>query len=689
MCSGNHYAGKAWNASTPLSYGKGASGLYEYWHCCNCHRYYFDKDDIIGGYDASKWVDAEVDSKASTSDYEDDRVEFGGSGLIHKTIKLDDASSITVDGTRDAAYDSSSKYDFASSSGSTKATLETLYQGDMLYVYVSVNDETKANRDLSVSDSSTAIDAYDSVELRIDALRSEKLADDSWNGKEGDAYHLGDEETKYASVGRFNVSAGYASDDQYGEGCEFDDSFSLSSACKGDGKTVIKSVYSDDTHYGVEFAINLGSIATPLNSFGEIGIAAKVVDNSAKNTLADTIYFESVNENMDYVRNYSTFRFSDYKANGEGFDLASGASLIKDIKDGSLEGRDDINKVTLNASGCYLSSTSYDNFTAILQFDNIATGSANPYWDPKIVENAFLFGGSFDSTGKYQGYALSASDGWFEILKVNGTSNVKYIGGYTNAAYPNGVAVRLTVQGGVVSLTNADGTELSGSYFEVTTKELADYSAGKLGLLRNDDTATKITVSGLSSDPSSTATDAASGVAFVNEIKAAMKASAGWNFVGNGLTMNTTGYRLGSSTYTDFSAVLEMSGVSPSTDYNSHNPFFSNKAEKAFLFGGSTNENGDYQGYALHFNNGWFQVLKLNGYASTFIDGWSMNSDGVKVRLSLSGTTLTLTYADGSSLGTSYTKTTAVTLDDYAGGKVGALRNDDYASSLTIYEFAH
>ena len=82
-------------------------------------------------------------------------------------------------------------------------------------------------------------------------------------------------------------------------------------------------------------------------------------------------------------------------------------------------------------------------------------------------------------------------------------------------------------------------------------------------------------------------------------------------------------------------------------------------------------------------------MLKLNGYTSTFIDGWSVNPDGVKVRLSLSGTTLTLTYADGSSLGTSKMGTTAVTLDDYAGGKIGALRNDDYASSLTIYEFTH
>ena len=674
VCSGYHYLGKEWNASSPLSYGKGANGLYEYWHCCQCHRYYFDKADISGGYDASKWEEAKVESKASTSDHEDDRVQFGGTKTIHKINAV--SSSISVDGKREASYDSAAKYDFVSS-GDAKATLEALYQGEMLYVYISVTDPTKVSRDCSVSDPSTPISSYDGVELYVDALHSEKLADDAWDGKEGGAYHKGGEEEEWSAVGKWSVSAGYAEASQCGEGCEFDDSYSLSSACKGDGKTSVKSVYSDDGHYGVEFAIDLGKASTPLNDFGEIGIAAKVNDVSAKGVVSAVLPFESINEDASYVRNYSAFRLSGYKANEEGFDLTSGQSLVDDIQGSSWGFGYQGNKISMNSTGSVLGSSSYTDFTVLLQFDGISTDSNINVYFGKTARKVFLFGGDFDANGKYQGYGLSASTTWIEIIQVSGTAGT-FIGGYN--VYAEGMNVRLTVKDGVATLTHADGTAMENPFGGLSSVTLSGYSGGKLGALRNDEYASTLTIAGLSSDVASTSSDEASGVALVSE----MKENAKWNFTGNHIALKSNGYRLSSSSYSDFSAVLEFENISRDASVN---PFLDHNATKAFLFGGSVDANGNYQGYALHFSKDWIEILEVSGYTTTFVDGYGIDGESIKVKFTVSGTSCALSYADGTSMGNTYNSQTSIALSKYAGGKVGAMRNDTFASVLSVYEF--
>ena len=69
------------------------------------------------------------------------------------------------------------------------------------------------------------------------------------------------------------------------------------------------------------------------------------------------------------------------------------------------------------------------------------------------------------------------------------------------------------------------------------------------------------------------------------------------------------------------------------------------------------------------------------------MDGYNIDGEGIQLRLAVTGTNCLIRYADGTSLGSSFNKQTSITLSDYAGGKIGALRNDGYASSLSIYEF--
>lgn len=179
--------------------------------------------------------------------------------------------------------------------------------------------------------------------------------------------------------------------------------------------------------------------------------------------------------------------------------------------------------------------------------------------------------------------------------------------------------------------------------------------------------------------------DEDSGKALVNEIKAA-STSSDWSFSENKITMNSTGFNLSSKSYSDFSVALDFTGLSTSKD-NNDNPFFSHKATKGFLFGGSVDSSGNYQGYILNVSYDWFEILKLSGYTATFVDGFNIEPEGTKARLTLQGTTCSLAYADGTSMGTSFNKKNQVTLSDYAGGKVGTMRNDSFASVATIYEF--
>ena len=326
VCSGNHYTGVSW--TTKNTKKKGGNGLYEYWHCCQCGKRYFFQDDIPG-YDASKWKDnGTTNPYMDTSDIDDNRTQFGGTSVLHKINHLTNGT-ITVDGQRDDLYNNAVKYNFESAAiwtdhGGTNisATLEAVWQEKMIYIYVDVNDNTKATKDCS--DSSTNNNSYDNIEFRIDTLHSEKYATSSWDGYINADYRKGTDSAgnayDYAVVGKFRVAAGYQGTDQCGAnnsevtGCWFDQWTYLSGVCIGDGQTSMKSYYYTDTHYGYEFAVSFDHTATIVNPFGEIGMLFKINDKSAKDYHQGILNFENVGDAYDFPRNFSNFRLVDFVA---------------------------------------------------------------------------------------------------------------------------------------------------------------------------------------------------------------------------------------------------------------------------------------------------------------------------------------------------------------------------------------
>jgi hypothetical protein len=681
-CSGNHYSGRQWNvASSEANYGKGGNGYYEYWHCCSCHNYYFSKDDIPGGYDSSLWKD-NGESKASSTDYDDDRVQFGGSGKIHKINSISDGG-ITIDGERDSIYDNAVKYSFEEGS-STSAAIEAVCKDKVLYIYITVTDSSKATRDFS-SDSDSAIASCDSVELWVDALHSEKYASSAWEGKANEDYAKPNEEADYASVGAFKVSAGYQGEDN---GAEFVSLLPLSKLCENDGTSAMRSQYIDETHYGAEFAINLGDESTAINSFGEIGLALKV-NNASETGANETLCFESINSNVDYLRNYSSFRLEGYEEDGSQFNLSSGKAIVGELA-GNQAWSFSGNVITASSRGYALSSSSYSDFSVVLSFDNVA--SYNPYFGAnKAAQKAFLFGGNTNEEGKYEGYALSVSTGWLEILKISPVNGYgedayasyeyasTYLFGYTETGI-EAKTLRLSVKDGVCTLTEADGTALNGYYAE---KEDETFAAGKLGILRDDDVTTNITIGEVANTASASGElDKTSALSFVSDLKA----SASWGLYENRIVTKSVAYRLSDSSFQDFHAVLSFNGLNPDASTNV-NPYFTKIAKKAFLFGGSLDENGVYKGYALHASPNFFEILQLNGYSSTCLGYISADPTGKTVALSLNDGTLTLTNDDTTSLGNfDVSGSSSMSLSSYTGGKVGVLSNDSYESVVTLYE---
>lgn len=324
-CTGNHYTGQGWNTKTK---GKGSNGYYENWHCCVCHKRYFDKNDIPG-YDASKWVDnGTINPYMDKTDLDDNRMQFGGTSVIHKINHLT-SGTITVDGQRDDLYNAAVKYNFESAAiwpenggSNISATLEALWQEQMVYVYVDVNDPTKATKDFT--DSSTNNDLYDNIEFRIDTLHSEKYANSDWDGYINANYRQSNSSSSstynYAVVGKFRVCAGYEESakeggaDVYTSGCWFDEWTWLSGKARRDTKTYIKSHYYTDTHWGAEFAIYFGDGDTVVNSFGEIGMLLKINDKSGKGVHQGILNFENIGDAYDYPRNFSNFRLVDFVA---------------------------------------------------------------------------------------------------------------------------------------------------------------------------------------------------------------------------------------------------------------------------------------------------------------------------------------------------------------------------------------
>ena len=329
QCSGNHYTGVNRDGKIGLNH----NGIYEYWHCCKCDGRYFFKEDIPGGWEESKWVDnGTTNPYMDTTNLDDNRIQFGGTQVIHKINHLTDGD-ITVDGQRDDKYDNAVKYSFDTpmweEHGGSKmtASLEALWKDKMIYIFIDVNDPTYAKKDCS--DTSTNNSSYDNLEFRIDTLHTQKYANSDWDGYINYKYRKLDGSYDYAVEGKFRISAGYDLDAQCSTdggkngndgttGCFFDQWCYFSGVCVNDGKTRIISKYNEDnTHWTVEMGINLEHDATILNSFGEIGMLFKINDKSAKDYHQGIVNFENIGDAYDYPRNFSNFRLMDFDEFGK------------------------------------------------------------------------------------------------------------------------------------------------------------------------------------------------------------------------------------------------------------------------------------------------------------------------------------------------------------------------------------
>ena len=692
QCSGNHYTGVNRDGKIGLNH----NGVYEYWHCCKCDGRYFFKEDIPGGWEESKWVDnGTTNPYMDATNLDDNRIQFGGTQVIHKINHLTDGD-ITIDGQRDDKYDNAVKYSFEDKAiwtehggSNLKASLEAVWKDKMLYIYIDVDDPTYAQKDCS--DTSTNNSSYDNLEFRIDTLHTQKYANSKWDGYINSDYRKLDGSYDYAAEGKFRISAGYDLDAQCAKtdgtsGCFFDPWCYFSSVCINDGKTRIISKYNEDnTHWTVEMGINLEHDATILNSFGEIGMLFKINDKSAKDYHQGIVNFENIGDAYNYPRNFSNFRLMDFDEFGK---VSEDESVVSEIKTNASASDWTFtnNTITTNSVGTYLSNSSYTNFTTLLDFNGVNQDDsidANPYFAHKPFKS-FLFGGGFDSSGVYNGYALDISKTYVDILKVSGYTST-FLDGY---AIDLGTSkIRLTMNGKNCYLSYGDGTLLGTSHLTNTNRiKIADYVGGKVGILCNDASATTITIHEIEENGKVNPIDfyVDRGQSVVNEIKT-NTAGSDWAFSKNKITTNSKGHYLGSTSYNDFTAILSFDSYSP-LETTEANPFASGQATKAFLFGGNDDETGKYSGYALNISKNWFQILKLDGTASTFIDGYEIDPENLYVKLTLSGTKLSLVYANGSSLGTSMNNVSEIELTDYVGGKVGVLSNDTYQTNVNIYE---
>lgn len=369
------------------------------------------------------------------------------------------------------------------------------------------------------------------------------------------------------------------------------------------------------------------------------------------------------------------------------YNLETGKALISGIQANATGSNWTFseNKVTTNSTGYYLSTNKCGDLKVALNFSNYNPSddtNDNPFFSHKATK-AFLFGGS-SSNGTYVGYALHISKDWIEILQLNGYT-ATFIDGFNVDIDTSDIIFE--INGTTCSFSYGDGTAFSTSYQGNTTISVSGYKGGLVGLLCNDSYASEITIYEFSySAPteSSETTDSDSGKALVNEIKANASTSD-WEFTDNTITTNSIGHYLSTTSYTNFTALLDFTNYNQSTDIND-NPFFSHKATKAFLFGGSDSTTGAYSGFALNISKDWIEILKLNGDTFTFVDGFNRDLGNNKIKLNVTGTTCTLTYEDGSSLGTSFNSQTTISLAGYTGGKLGVLRNDSVTTNISIYE---
>lgn len=200
---------------------------------------------------------------------------------------------------------------------------------------------------------------------------------------------------------------------------------------------------------------------------------------SAYFTIRDAIYdaFDNKNQPQEYIPDAT-------------YDLDTGKAIINEIKanyqDTTWELND--NKVTTKSAGHLLSTSTFINFDAVIDFSNC--GDDNPFFTHQ-ANKSFLFGGS-EVDGKYKGYALDICTDWIEILYLDGSENYSstFIGAIQ--AHLAGLKIKLTVSDSKAYIRYADGTEI-GSYFDdVDYISLDSYSGGKIGFLANNNQQTDI-----------------------------------------------------------------------------------------------------------------------------------------------------------------------------------------------------
>ncbi len=177
-----------------------------------------------------------------------------GTDNVYTATALTSSESITVDGTKDAAYSDAMKIDIASSSCAATAEAYVMYDVNNLYVFIEVADTTNYPH----KESGQNANSCDSVGLYLDLMHDDSLAAKPYTDGWGKAYRG---EPGPMVEGMYKISRGFVGSESKrysdAEGSTFVWDGWLSNAAKDTGCNTIGTTYETSKGYNVEYRIEL------------------------------------------------------------------------------------------------------------------------------------------------------------------------------------------------------------------------------------------------------------------------------------------------------------------------------------------------------------------------------------------------------------------------------------------------
>lgn len=308
-------------------------------------------------------------------------------------------------------------------------------------------------------------------------------------------------------------------------------------------------------------------------------------------------------------------------------------------------------------SGFALTNKTYNDVEFTVQFNSAST--VNPYWNPFVITNSLLLGASY-SNGKLTGFAIDVSEGFIELLYLDGEQGDVYTSiGCLNDTYKKGnyanQNLHIKISGFHLNVSNDSSSLLDCDLVFPSNNFKAVYCGGSIGFIGKDATNWQLSFSDL-----------------VYKNAPTFKTSRGndWTFYGNtksSFSASTSGYIISREKYNSFNAHIYVDSWS---NYNSWGTTSNITPRNAFVFGVSENSDGTLSGYVLDFEGNYAFLLKLeNGIASKPYGEVYVTVDYTNYKwLEISLTNNVITFSSGSS-------TQNVPLGDDVNGSIGYLSN--------------